>query len=137
MPIVIVSSQEALRAVPQTLGEASYGLGASKWQTIRNIDLPTALPSILTGSILALSRAIGETAPLVVLGIPALLIPFPGGFMDRFTALPMQIYYWTLDAALVEEYANLAAASIIILLLMLFILNSIAIYIRNKFQHRF
>ena len=137
LPIVIVSSQEALRAVPQTLGEASYGLGASKWQTIRNIDLPTALPSILTGSILALSRAIGETAPLVVLGIPALLIPFPGGFMDRFTALPMQIYYWTLDAALVEEYANLAAASIIILLLMLFILNSIAIYIRNKFQHRF
>lgn len=100
LPIVIVSSQEALRSVPQAMGEASYGLGASKWQTIQNIILPAALPSILTGSILALSRAIGETAPLVVLGIPALLIPFPGGIMDRFTALPMQIYYWTLDAYL-------------------------------------
>ena len=137
LPIVIVSSQEALRSVPQAMGEASYGLGASKWQTIQNIILPAALPSILTGSILALSRAIGETAPLVVLGIPALLIPFPGGIMDRFTALPMQIYYWTLDASLVAEYANLAAASIIILLLMLFVLNSAAILIRNKFQHRF
>ncbi|SFL81990.1 phosphate ABC transporter membrane protein 2, PhoT family (TC 3.A.1.7.1) [Gracilibacillus orientalis] len=136
LPILIVSAQEALRAVPGHLSEASYGMGATKWQTIRKIILPAALPSILTGSILALSRAIGETAPLTVLGIPALLIPFPQGLLDTFTALPMQIYYWTLDSSLVAEYANLAAATIVILLLILFILNSIAIIIRNKYHQR-
>lgn len=137
LPIVIVSSQEAIRAVPGFLSEGSYGLGATKWQTIKNIVLPASLPGILTGTILALSRAIGETAPLVVLGIPALLLPFPGGLLDRFTVLPMQIYYWTLDASLVREYANLASATIIVLLLMLFLLNSVAIIIRNKFQQRY
>src|SRR5699024_7905308 len=134
LPIVTVASQEAIRAVPGHLSEASFGMGATKWQTIRRIILPAALPGILTGSILSLSRAIGETAPLVVIGIPALLIPFPGGIMDRFTVLPMQIYYWTLDSALTAEYANLAAATIIVLLVMLFILNGTAILIRNKFQ---
>src|SRR5699024_4725985 len=79
LPIVVVASQEAIRSVPQHLSEASYGMGATKWQTIKNIILPAALPGILTGAILSLSRAIGETAPLVVIGIPALLIPFPGG----------------------------------------------------------
>ncbi|MFC4023387.1 phosphate ABC transporter permease PstA [Oceanobacillus longus] len=137
LPIVIVAAQEAIRAVPQHLSEASYGMGATKWQTVKNIVLPAALPGILTGSILALSRAIGETAPLTVLGIPALLIPFPEGMFDTFTALPMQIYYWTLDSSLVEEYAYLAAATIIVLLVLLFLLNSIAIYIRNKFQQRY
>lgn len=134
LPIVIVASQEALRAVPSTLSEASYGMGATKWQTIKNIILPVALPSILTGAILSLSRAIGETAPLVVIGIPALLIPFPGSIFDKFTVLPMQIYYWTLDSTLTAEYANLAAATIIVLLVCLLILNSTAIIIRNKFQ---
>ncbi|MFC0557775.1 phosphate ABC transporter permease PstA [Halalkalibacter alkalisediminis] len=137
LPIVVVASQEAIRAVPSHLSEASYGMGATKWQTIKNIVLPAALPGILTGAILSLSRAIGETAPLVVIGIPALLIPFPSGLMDRFTILPMQIYYWTIDAALVAEYANLAAATIIVLLVVLFLLNSIAIIIRNKFQQRY
>lgn len=137
LPIVIVASQEALRAVPHDLGEASYGMGATKWQTIRNIILPAALPGILTGIILSLSRAIGETAPLVVLGIPALLIPFPGGILDRFTVLPMQIYYWTLDSSLMAEYANLAAATIIVLLIILFGLNSVAIIVRSKFQKRY
>lgn len=137
LPIVIVASQEALRAVPQFLSEASYGLGATKWQTIRKTILPAALPGMLTGAILALSRAIGETAPLVVIGIPALLLPFPGGIFDKFTVLPMQIYYWTLDSSLVAEYANLAAATIIVLLFCLFILNSTAIILRNKFQKRF
>lgn len=137
LPIVVVSSQEALRAVPMHLSEASYGLGATKWQTIKNIIIPAALPGILTGAILALSRAIGETAPLVVIGIPALLLPFPGGILDRFTVLPMQIYYWTLDSALVAEYANLAAATIITLLIALFILNLSAIIIRIKFQKRY
>lgn len=136
LPIVIVASQEAIRAVPSTLGEASYGIGATKWQTIRSIILPVALPGILTGAILSLSRAIGETAPLVVIGIPALLIPFPGGIFDKFTVLPMQIYYWTIDSSLTAEYANLAAATIIVLLLTLLILNSTAIVIRNKFQQK-
>src|SRR5699024_11085033 len=104
------------------LSEAYYGIGATKWQTIRHIIIPVALPGILTGAILSFSRAIGETAPLVVIGIPALLMPLPGGILDKFTVLPMQIYYWTLDASLVEEYANLAAATIIVLLFILFLL---------------
>lgn len=137
LPIVVVASQESIRSVPQHLSDASYGLGATKWQTIRRIILPTALPGILTGAILALSRAIGETAPLVVIGIPALLIPFPGGILDKFTVLPMQIYYWTLDSSLVAEYANLAAATIIVLLFVLFTLNSVAIIIRSKFQKEY
>lgn len=137
LPIIIVASQEAIRSVPQHLGEASYAIGATKWQTIKNIILPAALPGILTGAILSLSRAIGETAPLVVIGIPALLLPFPGGIMDRFTVLPMQIYYWTLDSSLVAAYANLAAATIIVLLIVLFTLNTTAIIIRNKFQNKY
>ncbi|QFT89854.1 Phosphate transport system permease protein PstA [Bacillus sp. THAF10] len=137
LPIVVVASQEAIRSVPGYLREASYGMGATKWQTIKNIVLPASIPGILTGVILALSRAIGETAPLVVLGIPALLIPLPDGIFDKFTVLPMQIYYWTIDAALVSEYANLAAATIVVLLLILLIMNSIAVIIRNKFQRRF
>ncbi|WP_342507010.1 phosphate ABC transporter permease PstA [Sporosarcina sp. FSL K6-2383] len=137
LPIVIVASQEAIRSVPNHLSEASYGMGATKWQTIKTTILPVALPGILTGAILSLSRAIGETAPLVVIGIPALLMPFPGGIFDKFTVLPMQIYYWTLDSSLVAEYANLAAATIIVLLVALLILNSSAIVIRNKFQKRY
>lgn len=137
LPIVVVASQEAIRAVPQFLREASYGMGATKWQTIRRIVLPASLPGILTGMILSLSRAIGETAPLVVLGIPVLIMPVPDSLMDDFTALPIQIYYWTLDAVLTAEYANLAAATIIVLLIVLFIMNSAAIFIRNKFQKRY
>lgn len=137
LPIVVVASQEALRSVPQYLREASLAMGATKWQTVKNVVLPAALPGILTGVILALSRAIGETAPLVAIGIPALLIPIPEGLFDKFTALPMQIYYWTIDSVLVEEYAYLAAASIIVLLLILFVMNSIAIFIRNKYQKRY
>lgn len=137
LPIVVVSAQEAIRAVPQYLRDASYGMGATKWQTIKNVVFPAAIPGILTGVILALSRAIGETAPLVVLGIPALLIPLPDGLFDKFTVMPLQIYYWTIDAALVAEYANLAAATIVILLFLLFLMNSVAIFIRNKYQKRY
>lgn len=137
LPIVVVASQEAIRAVPQYLREASYGMGASKWQTIRRVVLPASLPGILTGFILSLSRAIGETAPLIVLGIPVLILPIPNSLMDDFTALPVQIYYWTLDAVLTAEYANLAAATIVVLLVILFLMNSVAIYIRNKFSKRY
>lgn len=137
LPIVVVSSQEAIRAVPGFLRDASYALGATKWTTVRKIVLPTALPSIMTGSILSLSRAIGETAPLVVLGIPALLLKTPVKLTDDFTALPLQIYYWTLDTVLTKEYANLAAATIVVLLVLLVVMNSVAIFIRNKFQRRY
>lgn len=137
LPIVVVSSQEAIKAVPQYLREASYGMGATKWQTIRRVVLPASIPGILTGFILALSRAIGETAPLVVLGIPVLIMPIPDSLMDNFTVLPIQIYYWTLDSVLVREYANLASATIVVLLTILFVMNSIAIFIRNKFQRNY
>jgi len=137
LPVVVVSSQEAIRAVPQFLREASYGMGATKWQTIKNVVLPAAIPGILTGVILALSRGIGETAPLTVLGIPALLMPIPDGIFDKFTVLPLQIYYWTVDASLVAEYASLASATIVVLLILLFLMNSTAILIRNKFQKRY
>ncbi|SCZ79994.1 phosphate ABC transporter permease PstA [Acidaminobacter hydrogenoformans] len=137
LPTVVVASQEAIKAVPGFLREASYGMGADKWTTIRKVVLPVALPGILTGSILAMSRAIGETAPLVVLGIPTLILKVPNSLLDDFTALPIQIYYWTLDTVLTPEYANLAAATIVVLLAVLFVLNSVAIIIRNKFQKRF
>ena len=137
LPIVVVASQEAIRAVPGFLREASYATGADKWTTVRKVVLPVALPGILTGSILAMSRAIGETAPLVVLGIPTLILKIPSTIMDDFTALPIQIYYWTLDTVLTPEYANLAAATIVVLLVVLFVMNSAAIIIRNKFQKRF
>jgi phosphate transport system permease protein len=137
LPIVVVSSQEAIRAVPNYLRDASYALGATKWTTIWRIVLPTAMSGIMTGSILSLSRAIGETAPLVVLGIPTLILRTPTSLMDDFTALPIQIYYWTLDTVLTKEYAYLAAATIVVLLVLLFLMNSIAIIIRNKFQRRY
>lgn len=136
LPIMIVASQEAIRAVPSHLMEASYGLGATKWQTIRRVVLPVAVPSMLTGGILALSRAIGETAPLIVIGIPALLIPLPGSIWDKFTVLPVQIYYWTLDSMMFHEYAGLAAATILILLVLMLFLNGTAIFIRYIFQKK-
>ncbi|MDW7658259.1 MAG: phosphate ABC transporter permease PstA [Bacillota bacterium] len=137
LPIVVVASEEAIKAVPLFLRDASYALGATRWTTVWRVVLPTAMPGILTGNILALSRAIGETAPLVVLGIPALILRTPASLMDDFTALPIQIYYWTLDTVLTPEYANLAAATIIVLLLLLFTLNASAILIRRKFAKRY
>ncbi|MDD3197436.1 MAG: phosphate ABC transporter permease PstA [Eubacteriales bacterium] len=137
LPIVVVAAQEAIRAVPSYLRDASYALGATHWTTIRRVVLPAALPGILTGTILAVSRAIGETAPLVVLGIPTLIMKIPTSIFDDFTALPIQIYYWTLDTVLTAEYANLAAASIVVLMIMLFSLNMLAIIIRNKFSRRY
>ncbi|MFS0775960.1 phosphate ABC transporter permease PstA [Neobacillus sp. 3P2-tot-E-2] len=135
LPVIIVASQESIRAVPNQLREASFGLGATKWQTIVRIVLPAAIPGILTGGILALSRAIGETAPLVVLGMPLFLAFLPKTFFDMITVLPLQIYNWTGRPQV--EFHALAAAGIIVLLVMLIIMNSIAVLIRNKFQKRY
>lgn len=135
LPVIIVAAQEAIRAVSNEQREASYGMGATKWQTIVRVVLPAAIPGILTGSILALSRAIGETAPLVVIGIPVILQFLPDGFLSTFTALPMQIYDWAKRPQ--EEFQYVASAGIIILMLLLLFMNSIAVFIRNKFQKRY
>lgn len=135
LPVIIVASQEAIRAVPKAMREASYAMGATKWQTIVRVVMPAAVPGILTGGILALSRAIGETAPLVVLGLPLFLAFLPKSVFDSFTVLPMQIYNWTGRPQ--EEFHALAAAGIIVLLVLLIGMNSIAVLIRNKFQKRY
>ena len=135
LPVIIVASQEAIRAVPGELRDASYGMGATKWQTILNIILPAAIPGILTGSILALSRAIGETAPLIVIGVPVIIQFLPAGVMDTFTALPMQIYDWSSRPQ--QEFQAVAAAGIIVLMAVLLFMNSIAVIIRNKFDKRY
>ncbi|MGE6752054.1 phosphate ABC transporter permease PstA [Rossellomorea sp. NPDC071047] len=135
LPVIIVAAQEAIRSVPRELRDASYGMGATKWQTITRVVLPAAIPGILTGSILAFSRAIGETAPLVVIGVPTILLFTPGSILDTFTALPMQIYDWTKRPQ--ADFHDVAAAGIIILLGLLLLMNSIAVLIRNKFQKRY
>ncbi|RHW38516.1 phosphate ABC transporter permease PstA [Lysinibacillus yapensis] len=135
LPVIIVASQEAIRAVPKDQREASYGMGATKWQTIVRVVLPAAIPGILTGSILALSRAVGETAPLVVLGIPVILQFLPDGLLSQFTTLPLQLYDWAKRPQ--EEFQYVAAAGIIVLMVLLVIMNSIAIFIRNKFSKRY
>ncbi|WP_074033334.1 phosphate ABC transporter permease PstA [Exiguobacterium sp. AT1b] len=134
LPIVIVASQEALRAVKMELRHASLALGASKWQTTFNVVLPSAIPGIITGIILAVSRAIGETAPLIMVGAATFISTTPSGIFSDFTALPIQIYNWTSRPQ--PEFQNLAAAGIIVLMTMLIAMNSVAIYIRNKYTNR-
>ena len=134
MPIIIVATREAVKAVPHSLREASYGMGATKWQTTSRIVIPSALGGILTGIILAISRAIGETAPLLVIGA-LVYVPFiPEGPNDQFTTLPIQIFNWTTRPQ--EAFIVNAAAGIVILLLITFLLNGIAIYIRHKWNKK-
>ncbi|ACL76447.1 phosphate ABC transporter permease PstA [Ruminiclostridium cellulolyticum] len=132
LPIVIVSSQEAIKAVPQYLRHGSYALGATKWQTIRKIVIPTALPGIFTGVILSVSRALGETAPLIMVGAATYVSKLPEGLNSIFTALPLQIYYWM--GLPKEQFKDLAAAGIIVLLAILLTTNAITIVLRNKYQ---
>jgi phosphate transport system permease protein len=132
LPVIIVSTREALRTVPYTIREASYAIGASKWQTIWYQVLPASMSGIFTGVILALSRAIGETAPLVVLGAATYVTSVPKGIMDNYTVVPIQIYNWVSRPD--PEFSRIAAAAIIILLLFTFIMNGIAIYLRNRSQ---
>lgn len=135
LPVIVVASQEAIRAVPASVREASIGMGATKWQTVSRIILPAAIPGIITGIILAISRAIGETAPLVVIGVPTTLLVTPTSVFDSFQAMPMQIYSWVKMPA--EEFQYIAAAGIIVLLVILLLMNSVAIFIRNKFSKRY
>ncbi len=132
LPIVIVSSQEAIKAVPQYLRHGSYALGATKWQTIRKIVIPAALPGIFTGVILAVSRALGESAPLLMVGAATYVSKLPENMFSVFTALPLQIYYWM--GLPKEEFKDLAAAGIIVLLAILLTTNAITIVLRNKYQ---
>lgn len=134
LPIVIISSREALRTVPLNLREAGIALGSTRWQTIRQVVLPSAAPGILTGCILALSRAIGEAAPLVVLGALTYVDFLPDGLQSPFTALPIQIFNWVSRPQ--EGFVVNAAAGSLVLVATLLALNGIAIVVRNRYQDR-
>ncbi len=135
LPIIIVASREAIRAVPQSFREASLALGATRWQTIWNHVLPYALPGILTGNILAASRAIGETAPLITIGALTFVPFLPRDILDRFTVLPILIFNWTSKPQ--REFHDIAAAGIIVLLGTLLLLNAVAVLLRAKLQKRY
>jgi phosphate transport system permease protein len=134
LPVVIISAQEALRAVPDSLRHAGLALGATRWQTVRSQILPVALPGILTGTILAMARAIGETAPLILVGAASFITSDPSGPFSKFTALPIQIFQWASFPQI--EFQKLAAAASIALLLLLLTLNAAAVILRNKYSRR-
>jgi phosphate transport system permease protein len=133
LPTVIIASREAIRAVPDSIRQGAYALGATKWQVVWRQVLPGAIPGIATGSILALSRALGETAPLLLVGALT-YVAFNPTLLGDFTALPVQIYQWV--ARPQEEFRTLAAAGIVVLLVILLTLNAFAIWIRNRYQRK-
>jgi len=135
LPVVIINAQEAIRAVPRSLRLASYALGATQWQTIWHHVLPSALPGILTGSVMAMSRAIGETAPLVVVGASTFIAVDPSGPFSKFTTLPIQIYQWTSRPQ--DQFRNIAAAAILVLLALFLTLNASAVLLRNRYSRRY
>lgn len=134
LPILIISTREALRAVPPSIREASYALGASRWQTIWHQVLPLALPGILTGSILAFSRAIGEAAPMITIGALTYIAFLPDGLLAPFTVLPIQIFNWVSRPQ--KGFFTNAAAGILVLLAVLLLMNSLAVYLRQRYQKR-
>ena len=134
LPIVIIAAREAIKAVPPSIREGSLALGATRWQTIRHQVLPAAIPGIATGVILAVSRAIGETAPLIPLGAATFVTFDPSGPMSGFSAMPLQIYDWVTDQR--EEFQVLAAAGIFVLIVLLVAMNSVAIWLRNRYEQR-
>jgi phosphate transport system permease protein len=134
LPVIIISTREALRAVPNTIRQAAFALGATRWQTIYAHVLPAAFPGILTGIILALSRAIGETAPLIMIGALTYVAFVPDGPMDDFTALPIQIFNWASRPQ--QQFHELAAAGILVLLFVLLLMNSIAVFIRHRLEKK-
>ena len=134
LPVIIIASREAIRSVPMSIRAAAYSLGATRWQAVWGHVLPLSFPGIMTGVILALSRAIGETAPLIMIGALTFVAFLPEGPMDSFTAMPIQIYNWISRPQ--QDFHELAAAGIIVLLTVLLIMNSVAIYVRNKTEQR-
>lgn len=134
LPVVVISSREAIRAVPSSLREASYGLGATRWQTVQNHVLPAAFPGVLTGIILAMSRAIGETAPLLVVGGASQVLWRPDSPFSTFMVMPLQIYNWTGRPQ--KEFEHLAAGAIIVLMVILLLMNSLAIGLRQHFSKK-
>lgn len=134
LPVVVTVGREALRSVPRSIVEAALALGATRWQAIRGALLPAALPGFMTGIILAISRALGETAPLITMGALTYVTFVPRGFLDRFTALPIQIYNWTGRPQ--AGFRTTAAAGIVVLLVVLFVMNGIAVAIRNRYQRK-
>ncbi|SHH70644.1 phosphate ABC transporter membrane protein 2, PhoT family (TC 3.A.1.7.1) [Caloranaerobacter azorensis DSM 13643] len=134
LPVIIVSAQEAIKSVPKELKQGAYALGCTKWQMITGVLLPYAMPGILTGTILAIARALGETAPLLMVGAVTFIAYTPEGIFDSFTTLPMQIYNWTSRPKV--DFHHIAAAAIIVLLILLLGINSLAIYLRNRYQSR-
>ncbi len=134
LPIIIIATREALRAVPGTIRQAAFALGTTRWQTVYAHVLPQAFPGILTGIILALSRAIGETAPLIMIGALTYVAFVPEGPMDEFTALPIQIFNWASRPQ--KEFHELAAAGILVLLVVLLLMNSIAVIIRHRLENK-
>ena len=137
LPVVIVASREAIRAVPPSIREGSMALGATQWQTIWRQVLPASIPGIATGVILALARAIGETAPLIVIGAATFIAFNPEGLDSAFTAMPIQIFDWiTRPSNDVNDYRPLAAAGILLLMIMLLFMNSVAIWLRNRYEQK-
>ena len=134
LPIIITATRESLRAVPFSLREASYALGATRWQTVWSQVLPVAMPGVLTGTILALSRAIGETAPLIAIGALTYIAFLPESLFDPFTVLPIQTFNWISRPQ--KGFATNAAAAIIVLLFLTLLMNSIAIFLRRRFQRK-
>jgi len=134
LPVIIIASREALRAIPQAVREGGYALGATRWEIIRSHLLPMAIPGTVTGTILALSRAIGEAAPLIVVGASIYITFTPLGPRDQFGALPIQIYDWIGRPQ--DEFKVLAAAGIIVLMAVLLATNAFAIWLRNRQQRR-
>ena len=134
MPIIILSAQDAIRRVPRGVRDAAYGLGATRWQVLRSQVLPQALPGIIKGGILTLSRAVGETAPLILVGSVTFVAFTPESVSDPFTALPVQIFHWASRPQ--EEFRSLAAAAIIVLLVLLLSMNTLAVILRNRFENR-
>ena len=135
LPVIIIATREALRAIPDTVREGGFALGATRWEVIRSHLLPMALPGALTGTILALSRAIGETAPLIVVGAATYLTFAPDGPLSQYSALPIQIYYWVSQPQPAFQ-VGLAAAGIAVLMAVLILTNSFAIWLRNRYQRR-
>ena len=135
LPIIIITSQEAIKTVPRDLVNASLALGSTKWQSVIKVIIPISVPGIISGIILAISRAIGESAPMIAISALVYLTFVPKGPMDRFTVLPIQIYNWISQPQ--DDFRSIAAAGIVVLMIVLLLMNSIAIWIRLKFQKRF